>query len=516
MNKEDKISEFLNLLRTDPIFFIENFCKVVHPTKGEVPFKLYDYQKRMIKAYEDYKDVVSLLPRQSGKTETTCAYLLWNAMYKKKQNILIAAHKFEHVGEIIKRIKFIYEGLPDALKIKLTRDGYNARSIKFTNGSTIQGITTTPTSGRGKSISILYIDEFAFVPPNMAKEFWASVRPTLATGGRCIITSTPNNDDDEFAQIWNAASDTIDEYGNERKDNLGRNQYYAFRAYWDEHPDRDKKWKQKEYHDIGDERWRREYECEFISFEDTLINPVFIADKLPKMIKQPINTTGQIRWYEEIKPNHIYIAALDPSVGTGDDYSAIQVFRLPGMVQVAEWRHNRTRVDGQVKILRDILIEIFDNLADNPAQRFEPEIYWTVENNQIGEAALIVIDDTGEENFPGTMVSEPRVVGNAKRYRKGFNTTNKKKVESAIKFKSMLEKEKMQIFSSALIREIKFFIAKGSSYQAKIGENDDLIMSTLLCVRCLQNLIQWEPELLENLKDCIVDEDIEPMPVFVI
>ena len=185
------------------------------------------------------------LPIQSDldteTTEATAAYLLWEAMFKKNQNILMAGYVWVHVAEILKRIKFVYEGLPDWLRCGVKRDGYNARSIKFGNGSTIQGVTTTPSSGRGKAISLLYLDEFAFVKPSIAKEFWASISPTLSTGGRCIITSTPSVDDDEFAQLWFGATNTIDDNGNTIPGGVGRNKFKAFSAKWDEHPDRDKR-----------------------------------------------------------------------------------------------------------------------------------------------------------------------------------------------------------------------------------------------------------------------------------
>ncbi len=511
----------LKKCQADPIYFIETYATVLHATRGEIPFILYKYQIELIHNYQNYRNVISLMPRQSGKTEATAAYLLWEGMFKKNQNILMAAHVWEHVSEIMKRIKFVYEGLPDWLRAAVKRDGYNARSIKFTNGSTIQGVTTTPSSGRGKSISLLYLDEFSFVKPSIAKEFWASISPTLSTGGRCVITSTPSVDDDEFAQIWFGANNTTDEQGKTIPGGIGRNGFKSFTVKWDEHPDRDEAWKATEHAKIGEERWLREFECRFISFDETLINSIFLNEKINKMAQEPIYTTGQVRWYRPVKPNVTYVVALDPSLGTGGDYSAIQIFELPSLRQVAEWRDNRTRIQDQIKVLMQILKFLHGEMATNVMQSGEPDIYWTVENNNIGEAALVVIQETGEENFPGQMLTESKRAGTSRSFRRGFNTTNKKKVEACAKLKSTLESGRMSILSKALIRELKFFVAKGPGFCAKQGETDDLVMATILCLRMVQEILIWDGTLLEQLSENVLgsgfeDEIIEPMPTIIL
>ena len=166
-----------------------------------------------------------------------------------------------------------------------------------------------------------YCDEFAFVRPGIAKEFWTSISPTLATGGKCIITSTPNSDEDQFALIWRQANKRTDEYGNETE--LGVNGFKAFRSYWKEHPDRDEKWEAEQRAQLGEERFRREMECEFIIFDETLINPLFLAEMAGI---DPMERQGQIRWYSKPQRDKTYVVALDPSLGTGGDPAAIQVF----------------------------------------------------------------------------------------------------------------------------------------------------------------------------------------------
>ena len=450
-----------------------------------------------------------------GKTmipthNTTCAsaYLLWYAMFHPDQTILVAAHKFTGAQEIMQRIRYGYELCPDFLRAGII--SYNKGSIEFDNGSRIISQTTTGTTGRGLSISLLYADEFAFVQPNIAEEFWTSISPTLATGGRAIITSTPNSDEDQFAIIWKESKDIFDEFGNERDDNLGRNGFHGFKADWWEHPDRDEEWKKVELSRVGEEKFRREYNCEFLVFEETLISSLTLSDLIGK---EPTYKMGQVRWYKKPTPGNIYMAALDPSLGTGGDYGAIQVFELPSMEQVAEWQHNITPIQMQVKIFRDILRYIQDEIG----MEHTNNIYWSTENNTVGEAALIVISDLGEETFPGLFLSEPTRKGHVKKFRKGFNTTFNNKISACSRLKFLIEEEKMRINSRALISELKSFIASGTSFKAKSGQHDDLVSSVLLVVRMSVILSEWDPTILDMLSvDGRHDEDfISPLPIFV-
>jgi hypothetical protein len=191
--------------------------------------------------------------------------------------------------------------------------------------------TTTENTGRGMSITLLYLDEFAFVRPTIAKEFWTSITPTLSTGGKAIITSTPNSDEDQFAYLWTGANKCEDEYGNPT--DIGINGFKAFRAKWQEHPDRDDKWAAQQRAALGEERFRREMVCEFIINDETLIAPIKLLDLEGR---EPLYKTGQVRWYKTPERNRIYVIALDPSLGTGGDPAAIQVFEANTTIQVAE------------------------------------------------------------------------------------------------------------------------------------------------------------------------------------
>lgn len=350
-------------------------------------------------------------------------------------------------------------------------------------------------------------DEFAFVAPNIASEFWTSISPTLATGGKAIITSTPNSDEDQFASIWKEANKRFDEHGNTTT--TGRNGFFPFRAHWSEHPDRDEAWAEVERSRIGEERFRREHECEFLVFDETLINSIKLAELEGR---EPIMKMGQCRWYKKINPKNTYIVALDPSLGTGGDPAAIQVLELPTFEQVAEWHHNLTTVQGQARILRDICNYIKD---EGLKKGSDVTVYYSVENNTVGEAALIAIGEIGEESIHGLFLSEPIKKGHIRRFRKGFNTTHSSKISICAKFKHLLESDRMKLNSKSLISELKTYVAKGISFAGKGDMNDDLVSSVLLALRMIVVLQEWDPAVYDKLREEAEDEWIMPMPIYI-
>ena len=249
--------------------------------------------------------------------------------------------------------------------------------------------------------------------------------------------------------------------------------------------------------------------CEFLIFEETLINTIKLSEL--KGI-DPIMTMGQTRWYKDINPKCSYLVSLDPSLGTGGDYSAIQVFELPDMIQVGEWRHNLTPVQSQIKHLKDICKYIHDRGIEKSGE--PPSIYYSTENNTLGEAALVVIKDIGEENFHGIFLSEPMRKGHIRRFRKGFNTTHRTKITACSKLKNMLETGRLVVNSKPLISELKNFVAHGVGYGAKTGEHDDLVSATLLAIRMAGLLAEWDPNIYDVMLERI-SEDEMPMPIFI-
>ena len=249
--------------------------------------------------------------------------------------------------------------------------------------------------------------------------------------------------------------------------------------------------------------------CEFLVFDETLISSIKLADLEGR---EPIVKMGQCRWYKKINPKHTYIVALDPSLGTGGDPAGIQIIELPSFEQVGEWHHNLTTIQGQARILRDICQYISDECTKKDSQ---PSIYYSVENNSVGEAALVSINELGEESIPGLFLSEPIRKGHVRKYRKGFYTTHTSKISVCAKLKHLIESDRMKINSKPLVSELKTYVAKGISFEGKTGMHDDLVAALLLAIRMIMLLQDWDPAIYDKMREEREDEWIMPMPVYI-
>jgi hypothetical protein len=230
--------------------------------------------------------------------------------------------------------------------------------------------------------------------------------------------------------------------------------------------------------------------------------------------KEPLVRMGQCRWYKKPSDEMIYAVSLDPALGTGGNYAAIQVLELPSMEQIAEWQHNTTAIEGQIKVLKDINKYIQECCPKMNGGN----IYWSIENNTVGEAALIVVKNVGEENIPGLFIAEPIRKGHVRKFRKGFNTTHRSKISACARLKHMVETGKMKINSKPLISELKAFIASGVSFKAKSGETDDLVSSMLLALRMSSVMADWDSRVFDVMSGRIEDDEDDfepPMPIFV-
>jgi hypothetical protein len=490
----------------DYIHFIKNYVKIQHPTDGVVPFEPFPFQYRLFDSFAQNRFTIALTARQMGKTTVAAAFLLWKAMFVPNFKILIVANTYKQALEIMDRVRFAYENLPDFIRCGATE--YNKGTVTFDNGSQITSRATGPNSTRGLSISMLYCDEFAFVSPRIADDFWTSARPVLATGGGCVITSTPKNDEDKFAQIWRQALDIYDDNGNPNDTGLGKNGFKAVKITWDEHPLRDEEWAKKERAAIGEQKFLQEYNCEFVSDDETLVNSIVLSQLRGR---EPEFYTTTVRWFKEPEPNKTYLVALDPCTGSGGDHAAIEVFEVGGKTvnQIAEWQHNLTPARGQVALLMNILKFLYSSLHDHPDQEGDPEIFWTFENNSIGDSILQVIEDTGEENFPGILLNEKKKKGQVKRNKRGLLTDNRRKLAGCNRLKSLIESARMTINSKKLLKELKNFVASGASYKAKPGEHDDLVMGTVLIARMLDLVVNYSLNNMDDLKEAINEDDEE-------
>lgn len=450
-------------------------------------------------------------------------YLLWFAMFNFDKTILIAANKNANAIEMVARIRYAYEHIPNWLKPGVTDDGWNKHSLIFDNNSRILSAATSESTGRGFAISLLFLDEFAFVQPGIQEEFWTSISPTLSTGGSCIMSSTPNGDSNKFAQIWRSAEvgrTTItesEELLEDDKINKPKKQeakkkkkkvefpFVPIRVKWDEPPGRDEEFKQNEIATLGELKWRQEYECEFLSSDALLIDSQLSA--MMDINRMPLlHTQNDFRFYDKIVEKDIYLIGVDPSTGTGQDFSVVQVYHFPSMVQVAEFRSNTMSSPEVYSKIKWIIAQL---------EQEGCTVYFSVENNGVGEG-IIALYQNDESPSGAEMISEE----GKKRY--GMTTTNKKKMRACLDFRLLVERGGIQINSSLLIKEVKTFARKGRSYEAQTGSTDDCIMATLICVRLLTEIASYEQAAFDKLftvdeneytSDEKYDENDEPMPM---
>lgn len=508
----DKMLDDFDRCIDDPVFFMENFVSI-QTEGGSRRFTPFDYQKEMIKNFGNHKNNIMLTARQMGKTTVAAAYILWFAMFKPDQTILLLGNQLSAALEIMGRIRYAYEDCPDHI-----RDGiveYNKGTIVFENKSKIIARATSPTAARGLSVNLLYLDEFAFVPNNMQEEFWSAVSPTLAsTNGSCIITSTPNTEYDKFATVWFQSQVFVDEAGNEYdEDGPGINGYKGLKVTWDKHPKRTQEWANAEEYKIGASMFAREHNCQFVSYQETLIDGIKLGLIKQKTVREPVQLTKKVRWYKEVEYGMTYVIGLDPAGGTGGNNSAIQVYELPTMKQVAEWNDNSTLIPDQIKLVNQILREIEYQMFEKGAKNIEDHLFWTVENNSIGEAAIIAIQQMGLENFPGTLLNEPRRTRTG-RIRRGMTTSKGTKKTACFHLQKLVDSFRLEIASTHLHKELSDFIKYGEDegiYKAKSGTTDDLVSALLLVVRMIDVVAKFEDGTAAVISETLDEESSAPI-----
>ncbi len=449
---------------TDPIYFMTNYIWITDPKTGPTLFKLFDYQLDMVKGIHENKDTVILASRQLGKTTVVAMYILWFALFQKKKKCIIASKAMNHATEIMARIKYAYEELPDWLKAGCKF--YNRTSIEFDNGSVIKCEATSEKTGRGESPSILFVDEIAFISRRIQEEMWASITPSLSTGGKFILTSTPNGDSDLFASIWRGA-------------NSQQNSFVPLRVMWYQHPDRGEEYYKDMKGKLGELKTRQELDCEFLSSDALLISSIKLAS-----IRSSAPICKEMGFNFWVDPQTLggygktYMVFMDPATGNGKDFTSIEVFDFPGLNQVAEYRTNDVHIPLAYAKLKWILTKL-----SNPVGRHRAEVLWSFERNGVGEAiaALYMNDETQPEYADLLSEGFNRI---------GVQTTGKSKILGCLDLKRLVEKTEngMKINSEVLLEEMKNFTAKGGSYEAKSGATDDCVMATVGITRLLKRL----------------------------
>lgn len=488
----------------DPVYFIENYIMIRHAVRGKIKFKMYDYQRELVRRYHRNRFNIILSARQTGKTETSCAFLLWMAIFHPDKTILVASNKSANAMEIIGKIQYAYEELPEWLKPGIDDSSWNKHTVGFDNKSRIVACSTSKDSGRGMAISLIYVDEMAFVAPHIQVEFWDSITPTISTGGSMIITSTPNGDSNLFAKTWfNSIKKTAEELNSES--------FHPMHVKWDQPPGRDGKFRAMMIDKLGERKWRQEFECEFISSDHTLFDSYLVSEaerdydrKVGEITagdlnkeeedyvpSYPFKYANTVMW-KNIERGKTYIVGVDPATGSGLDYTVFQVFEFPSLFQVMEYRSNTMSSPVAYVQLKNLLKFI---------ERHTQEVYFSIENNGVGNG-MISLYEADEDNPP-----KAHMVSDRKGTQNGMNTTAFTKMTSALKFKELFERRQMVLNSKILMHEMKNYVRKDGSYAANTNVNDDCISAILMVLRIIEEMASYDDTAYSRIYN--VDAQIE-------
>ena len=454
---EEQVVEFLKC-KDDPVYFALNYIKIVSLDEGEVPFKLYPFQEKLVRRFHENRFNICKMPRQTGKSTTCVSYLLHYALFNANVNIAILANKASTARDLLNRLQFAYEKLPKWMQQGILV--YNKGSMELENGSKIIAASTSASAVRGGSYNIIFLDEFAFIPNHIAEQFFASVYPTISSGKntKVIMVSTPHGMN-HFYRYWHDAE-------------RGENEYVPTEVHWSEVPGRDAVWKEQTIKNTSESQFRVEFECEFLGSVDTLIAP----SKLKAMVyENPSTQNAGLDVYEQPKDNHDYLITVDVARGVGFDYSAFVV------VDITEFPHR--------------LVAKYRNNEIKPM--LFPNIIWQVGKNYNNAYILCEVNDIGDQvasiiqydlEYQNLLMCSMRgragqVVGqgfSGKKTQLGVKMSKTVKKVGSLNLKTMIEGDKVIINDYDIISELTTFISKSNSFEAEEGCNDDLAMCLVI------------------------------------
>lgn len=441
----------------DPIYFIENYVRILSLNEGIIPFILYPFQKDIIKLIQENRFVLSNLARQMGKTTVIAAFILWFALFNKHKQIAVLANKGAQAQEIMDRIRMMFEFLPFFLQSGVIE--YNKQTLRFKNGSKIFSAATSSSSIRGKSSDFLFIDEAAHIERDM--DFYESTYPVISSGkkSKVVMATTPKGTRGMFYDLW-------------CKSERGENHYKHYKADWSKHPDRDEKWKDETLRNIGPSRFRQEFEVEFLGSSGTLLSPEAL-ERLQFMNPVQTSENDELYIYEDVIPDHKYIAITDPAGGLEQDYSVCNVIDVTSIPykQVAIYRSNI--IDPMLLPYKVVPL----------CNRYNEALLLGESNNDVGGQFLYIT--YYEIEYENTLLTSADDKGlgtkiggiNAK---PGVRTTSKVKGMGCANLKTLIENNKLIINDSTTIDELGTFVAVGNTFKAQDDCHDDTTMTLVI------------------------------------
>ena len=500
----DELREFVKCSQ-DPVYFIKTYMKIIQVDKGLVPFEMWEFQENMVQCYHENRFSITMCSRQVGKSTTVIGYFLWYILFNVNVRCCISANKQKTAVDLLGRLKLAYENLPRFLQQGVVR--WARMEIELANGATCFAAATSSSAVRGGSYNILLLDEFAFVPENIANEFYASTFPTITSGKttKLIIVSTPNGMN-LFHKFWAEAQ-------------AGDNDFKPLFVHWSQVPGRDEKWKEETARNIGGpEKFAQEYECSFLSTSYTLIRSQVLQTLTHS---QPVESTET--GYAEFLPpdkSRAYVMTVDTASGQGLDYSTfviVDVSEMPYRV-AATYANNR------------ITTMEFPQVIMQYAKRyFMP--WLMVEVMDIGRDVAFILSRDHEYERLMTAVTEKRLgqrlTFNAKMNRHlGLRMTAGVKRSGCAVLKTLVENHHLMLNDYRLIQQLSVFVQKGSLYMAETGHHDDLVMPLVMLgwislqpnfaevtgTRALDAYTQIITESKDNPVPIVVDDE-HPMPL---
>ena len=454
---EEQIVEFAKCSQ-DPVYFANNYIKIVTLDHGLQPFKMYPFQKQMIESFHNNRFNICKLPRQSGKSTTVVSYLLHYAIFNDNVNIAILANKANTARDLLARLQTGYENLPKWLQQGIL--SWNKGSLELENGSKIFAASTSASSVRGGTYNIIFLDEFAFVPNQVADNFFSSVYPTITSGtsSKVIVVSTPFGMN-HFYRLWSDAQKE-------------KNEYVPLEVHWTDIPGRDEEFKKTTISNTSEAQWRQEFECQFLGSADTLIS----GPKLNSLVfNNPKQSNAGLDVYEDPVKDHTYTITVDVARGIEKDYSAFVVFdisQFPHKV-VAKYRNNQIRPIFFPQIIKEV------------ASSYN-HAYILCEVNDIGDqvASGLFYDLEYSNLLMSAMKGRAgQVLGqgfSGKKVQLGVKMSKTIKKVGCFNLKTLIEESKLIFEDFDIINELTTFIQKGNSFEAEEGKNDDLVMCLVI------------------------------------
>ena len=459
----DKIKDALKkefiACASDPCHFITKYCIIQHPIKGKIPFALYDFQEETLKEVLGSKYNIILKARQLGISTLTAAYSLWLMTFHADKNILVLATKQDTAKNLVTKIRVMHANLPTWLKQPCVED--NKLSLRYKNGSQVKAVSSSEDSGRSEALSLLVIDEAAFI--DKIDTIWAAAQQTLSTGGQCIALSTPNGVGNWFHRTWVDAEEKT-------------NGFNPIRLHWTVHPERDEEYRKEQDSLLGPALAAQECDCDFLTSGQMVIDGIILEEYKKELCREPFKKQGldsNVWVWQPPDYTKDYIMSADVARGDGSDYSAFHILELESMEQVAEYK-------GKIDTKE------FGNLCVNVATEYNDALL-VVENNNIGWAAIQQIIDRSYQNlFYSSQDLQYVDVEHqlTNRYRSqdrnlkpGFSMTMKTRPLVIAKLEEYFREKSVIVHSHRLIEELFVFIYKNNKAQAMDSYNDDLVMS---------------------------------------